>query len=276
MSKPFHNMEVPGAQSAYRLIDVLSALAVYPAGAGLTELADLVELSPSTVRRLLLVLVERGFAEQDEATRTYRLGPQTRMLSGRHVDHQSLRDMSQRILMDLRAESTETVLMSVRDGLEVVYVECLASIHPVKMYGEPGTRLPLHATAQGKAILAFLPTFMVDRLVRQMDFEVFTNGTISGAADLQACLREVRDAGFATNFEEREPGVLSVAAPILDPSGQAVATVCIGAPTLRWTAKDLVREFAPLVVKAGEEISKTLFPFSEAGTYLSRERGNRG
>jgi len=275
MPDSFHNVEVEGAQAAYRLLDVLSGLALYPAGVGLTELATSLSLSPSTVRRLLLVLVDRGFAEQDEATRTYRLGPETRILGGRHLDHEGLKEMSQDILQSLREESTETVFCSVREGLEVVYVDCLAAIHPVKMYGEPGTRLPLHATSQGKAILAFLPALMVDRLMRRMTFDVFTAGTIRDAASLQECLAEVRERGFATNIEEREPGVVSVAAPVLDPSGQAVAAVCIGAPTMRVSQDKLVAEFAPLVIRASEALSRNLFPLSEAGSRLLRERGNR-
>lgn len=275
MSTSFHNVEVEGAQSAYRLLDVLSGLAMYPAGVGLTELASSVALSPSTVRRLLRVLVDRGFAEQDDATRTYRLGPATRMLGGRQLDHEVLREMSGEILQALRSASTETVFCSIRDGLEVVYVECLAAIHPVKMYGEPGTRLPLHATSQGKAIMAFLPSFMVDRLIRQMTFEVFTANTIRDASALQDQLRQVRERGFAVNLQEREPGVVSVAAPVLDPSGQAVAAICIGAPAMRITEEVLVGEFAPLVMRASEDLSKTLFPLSEAGSRLLRERGNR-
>lgn len=275
MSDSFHNVEVEGAQSAYRLLDVLSGLAMYPAGVGLTELANSLGLSPSTVRRLLLVLVDRGFAAQDAATRTYRLGPETRALGGRHVDQRVLRDVSRGILEQMRQTSTETVFCSARDGLEVVYVECLAAIHPVKMYGEPGTRLPLHATSQGKAILAFLPTFMVDRLVRQIEFEVFTPNTIKDAGELYADLDRVRDRGFATNVEEREPGVLGVSAPVLDPSGQAIAACCIGVPTLRADEERLVREFAPITVRAAEELSRALFPLSEAGSRLIRERGNR-
>jgi DNA-binding IclR family transcriptional regulator len=276
MSESFHNVEVAGAKSAYRLLDVLTSLAMHPAGVGLTDLALSVGLTPSTVRRLLLVLCDRGFVEQDELTRTYRLGPQTRLLGGRHVDREVIREMSAGVLRALRDDSTETVFLSVREELEVVYVECLAAIHPVKMYGEPGTRLPLHATAQGKAILAYLPIMAVERLTRRMDFEIFTADTISSTSDLQASLRQVREVGFATNFQEREPGVLSVAAPILDPSGQAVAAVCIGAPTLRCTPERLVRDYAPLVMRAGEAISRTLFPLSEAGSRLTNERGNRG
>jgi DNA-binding IclR family transcriptional regulator len=276
MSKAFHNMEVSGAQSAYRLLDVLSGLALHPAGVGLTDLAAALELTPSTVRRLLLVLCDRGFAEQDDLTRMYRLGPQTRILGARSVDREVLRDISARVLRDLRDDSTETVFLSIRDGLEVEYVECLPAIHPVKMYGEPGTRLPLHATSQGKAIMAFLPDLMVDRLTRQMDFEVFADNTISNAADLEVSLKDVRENGYATNIEEREQGVMSVAAPVLDPTGLAVAAVCIGAPALRYSPEELVRQFAPRVIEAGREISRALFPLSEAGSRLKPERGNRG
>lgn len=275
MSEDFHNVEVPGAQSAHRLLDVLTELSLYPAGVGLSELAGSTGLSLSTARRLLLVLCDRGFAEQDDTTRAYRLGPATRMLGSRQIDPQVLRELFHDRLLDLRTATTETVFFSVRDGLHVVYVECLPAPHPVKMYGEPGTRLPLHATSQGKAILAHVPTLMFERLIRQMEFQEFTANTIGSREELIEDIERVRERGYALNVEEREPGVVSVAAPVLDPSGQAVAAVCVGAPRMRVDETALLERLAPHVMTAAADMSQALFPASQAQPRLRRERGNR-
>jgi IclR family transcriptional regulator, acetate operon repressor len=253
-------VEVTGAQAAYRLLDVLSELGIHAGGASLTGIAQALDLPLSTTRRLLRVLVDRGFAVQDEVTRLYELGPQARMLGTLRLDRRSLGELSLPVLEELREASGETVFLSVRDGVELTYVECLRAVHPVQMYGEVGQRVPLHATSQGKAILAFLPEVLVDRLLPRLELARFTPNTLTDLAALKADLALVRERRFALNLEEREPGVHSVSTAVLDPLGNAVASVCIGAPSFRLSEEQMVEELAPLLLKAAEQLSHLLFP----------------
>ncbi|SHK80861.1 transcriptional regulator, IclR family [Pseudonocardia thermophila] len=253
-------VEVQGAQAAYRLLDVLSELGIQAGGANLTSLSQALDLPLSTTRRLLRVLCDRGFAVQDEVTKLYELGPQARLLGTLRIDRRSLGELALPVLEELRETSGETVFLSVREGLEVTYVQCLRSPHPVQMYGEVGQRVPLHATSQGKAILAFLPAVLVERLLPRLDYIRYTPNTVTSMAELAADLEQVRKRRYALNFEEREPDVRSVATAILDPLGNAVAAVCIGAPKFRLDDHRAVDEFAPLLIKAAEKISSLLFP----------------
>jgi DNA-binding IclR family transcriptional regulator len=253
-------VEVNGAQAAYRLLDVLSELGIHAGGATLTGVSQSLDLPLSTTRRLLRVLCDRGFAVQDEVTRLYELGPQARILGTLRLDRRSLGELALPVLEELRETSTETVFLSVRDGVELSYVECLRAVHPVQMYGEVGQRVPLHATSQGKAILAFLPEVLVDRLLPRLDLTRYTPNTLTSIAELKADLEIVRERRFALNLEEREPDVRSVSAAVLDPLGNAVASVCIGAPAYRLGEQRMVDEFAPLLIKAADQLSNLLFP----------------
>ena len=77
----------------------------------------------------------------------YELGPQARILGTLRLDRRSLGELALPVLEELREASKETVFLSVRDGFELTYVECLRAPHPVQMYGEVGQRVPLHATS---------------------------------------------------------------------------------------------------------------------------------
>lgn len=253
-------VEVEGAQAAYRLLDVLSELGIQTGGAHLSDLAKVLGLPLSTTRRLLRVLCDRGFALQDEATRLYELGPQARILGTLRLDRRSLAELSRPVLEELRGISKETVFLSVRDGLELSYVECLRSPRAVQMYGEVGQRVPLHASAQGKAILAFLPEVLVERLLPRLEYVAFTPNTRTTMADLAADLKVVRERRYALSLEEHDLDVHSVATAVLDPLGNAVASVCIGAPKYRLDEQRARTEFAPLLVKVADQISGLLFP----------------
>lgn len=251
-------MEVTGAQSAYRILDLLTQVAMHPEGVGAADAAHTVGLTLPTAHRLLRVLCDRGFAVQDSAGGKYRPGPQIRLLAGDGIDHGVLADVARPTLARLRDETDETVFLSVRDGMHLSYVECLASSHSVQMYGAPGMRVQLHATSQGKAILAFLPDGVAERLVAQLDYERYTDSTITSAAELAAEIDEVRRTGYALNLEEREIGVRSVAAPVLDSTGTAIAAVCVGGPIFRVTEEDLRHRLAELTRAAAGEITARL------------------
>ncbi|MFC5827340.1 IclR family transcriptional regulator [Nonomuraea insulae] len=253
-------MEVQGSQAAYRLLDLLSALAFRTGGANLMSLAQELDLPPSTVRRLLRVLCDRGFAEQDPDTRIYQLGPQARMLGALRLDRRSLLDLAHPMLVRLRDKTKENVFLSVRDGLEVSYLDVLPAVHPVQLTGEPGMKIPMHATSQGKVILAFLPDAVVDRILQKITYTRYTSTTPTTEAAVRAELAIIRKQRFSLSFEERDPGICSISAPVLDPFGNAAAVVCVAGPMFRLDEAMLVNDVAPPLLECTRDISPLLFP----------------
>ena len=250
--------EPSGAQSAYRLLDVLTEVALHAEGVTATDVARAVGLTQPTTHRLLKVLCSRGFAIHDQVGGRYRPGPQIRLLAGDGVDHVVLTEIARPLLLQLRDETDETVLMSVRNGLHLTYVEVVTSRHSVQMHGAPGMRVPLHATSQGKVIMAFAAPELAQRLVDQLDYSRYTPNTVTKAEDLADILAEVRETGYAVNLEEREAGVRSLAAPILDSSGTAIAAVCVGGPIFRISETDLRGRLADQVRATARAISQRL------------------
>ncbi len=249
-------MEISGAQSAYRVLDLLTEVSLNP-GSTAGEVAKATNLTAPTAHRLLRVLCDRGFAIQNEAGK-YVPGPQMRVLVGDRVDHAALEEIGRPLLAQLRDRSTETVFLSVREGLQLAYLMVLTSSHSVQMYGEVGQLIPLHATSQGKVILAFLPPGVGERIIDQLELPRYTPGTLTTAVELHEAMYDVRRDGYALNLEERELGVRSVAAPVLDPAGNVVAAVCVGGPIFRVSEEDLRGKFADLVCETAEAISAEL------------------
>jgi IclR family acetate operon transcriptional repressor len=255
-------MEILGAQSAYRVLDILTEVSLHPRGSTSGEIARAVDLTAPTAHRLLRVLCDRGFAVQNESGK-YVPGPQLRVLAGDGVDHATLNDIAQPLLARLRDNASETVFLSVREGLQLTYLLVLASSHSVQMYGERGQQLPLHATSQGKVILAFLPPGVGERIIDQLELPRYTPSTITSSLELHEAMYEIRREGYALNLEEREVGVRSVAAPVLDPAGNVVASVCVGGPIFRVSEDDLRGRLADLVTATAEEISAELLRRSD-------------
>jgi IclR family acetate operon transcriptional repressor len=249
-------MEIAGAQSAYRVLDVLTEVSLHP-GATSGEIAKSLNLTAPTAHRLLRVLCDRGFAVQNE-TGKYVPGPQMRVLVGDWVDHALLEEIGRPLLAQLRDQTTETVFLSVREGLQLTYLVVMRSSHSVQMYGEVGQQIPLHATSQGKVVLAFLPPGVGERIVDQLELPRYTPSTITSSAELHEVMYDIRRDGYALNLEERELGVRSVAAPVLDEGGNVVASVCVGGPIYRVSEDDLRGKFADLACAIAEAISAEL------------------
>ncbi|MGE0219622.1 IclR family transcriptional regulator [Mycolicibacterium sp.] len=249
-------MEIPGAQSVYRVLDVLTEVSLNP-GMTAGEVAKSMNLTAPTTHRLLRVLCDRGFVMQNESGK-YVAGPQMRVLAGDRVDHAMLEEIGRPLLAQLRDQSTETVFLAVREGLQLTYRVVMTSSYSVQMYGEVGQQIPLHATSQGKVILAFLPPGVGERIIDQLELPRYTPSTITSAVELHEAMYEIRRDGYAVNLEERELGVRSVAAPVLDAQGSVVASVCVGGPIFRVSEEDLRGKFADMVCATAEAISAEL------------------
>lgn len=221
----------PGARSVYRTIEVLNGLAAHSVGVALSDLARSLDLPVSTVHRVLQVLVEMGIARRIEGPpKRYSIGPGTLGLALGAPMTQALLQAARPVLEDLARRSSESVFFSTRTAYDLLYVIRVSTSWQGLMTGYPGLRGPLHATAQGKALLAPLGEVVRRSVVSSLSFTRHTDHTITRPDRFLEELDRVRDRGFATNDEEHDPGIQSVAAAVVDGLGSPVAAVCIGGP----------------------------------------------
>ena len=232
-------------QSIDRATAILQALASGPRRLGVSELADRLGLARPTVHGLLQTLQSHGFVEQDRHSDKYQLGPGLLQLGYSYLDLNELRARSITYADHLATRTGAAVRVGVMHGSSVVVVHHV--FRPDAAFGvlEVGLQLPLHASALGKAVLAFSPPQVLEDVLAE-PVPRLTKQTLN-EAELQRELKVIRDSGVATERDEAVLGESSVAAPIFDHGGQAVGAIGVVDSTERIFPRGLARGLrAPL------------------------------
>jgi len=222
-------------QSITRALDILEALAFSGEELSLTQLQSELELPPPTLHRLLKALVERGYVEQNSASRRY--GPGPRIFHVAEAARRNLRFDLFRIVRPylklLTAESGETSNLVVAQNNKIVYVDQVPSPQRVRMFTEVGHRAPLYCTGAGKAILSHLPADQFEAYVTDARMEQLTPRTFASVDELKQEIANIASRGFAMDNEEFEIGVRCVAAPILNHAGLCIGAISVSGPSIR-------------------------------------------
>lgn len=217
-----------GAQAIQRAIAILGCFNG-PSDLGVSEIAEKVGITVSTAHRIVRALVVGGLLDQDPHTERYHLGLTIAVLGQLALDRLGLSRAAPGIEA-LAAATGEAVNLGVRVADDVMVVLHIPSTQPLRFEQRTGTRVPLHVSAMGKALLAFGEQ---PPSLEGYDYRRITSRSITSATKLAAELEATRAKGYALNDEERNPGVRAVAVPVLDPQGHAIAAIAIQGPTVR-------------------------------------------
>ena len=243
-----------GAQTVERALGLLDVLACKRGRLRLSDLAQATGLNITTTSRLVNALARFGFVERDEQTGRYGLG--YRLLELAHVvlEQTPLPEMANPILASLMEETGETATLCVRhenDAIVIARAECTNPLRTVAQIGHVG---PLYCTAHGKVMLAYLHDAEVARILRR-GMPALTDLTITSPAKMTEELAAIRARGYAVDPGEREPGLVSIAAPVRDAADRVVATCGVSGSGRRM---QLVPELAAKVTLAAATLSSRL------------------
>jgi len=244
-----------GVQSVERAFAVLRALAV--GSIGVTELADKVDLPKSTVARLLSALESEGAVEQTEAGGDYRLGSGLAELAGATAPGRNLVAAARPFLTELTELTGETSGVSIIDEDRVFYLEHVDGDSDVQIRDWTGESAPLHAVPAGLVLLAHASTGFVDSYMKQ-DLEKTTDKSMVDPKEIRGRLADIRERGYSWVFEEFYPGINSVAAAVLDESGQAIAALHVHGPSFRFPDEEDPDRFGRLVADAASKLAAQL------------------
>lgn len=255
-NKPTGEKRRTSIQSIDRATAILRALASGPRRLGVSELAERLGLARPTVHGLLQTLQTHGFVEQDPYSDKYQLGPGLLQLGYSYLDLNELRSRSISHADNLARRTGAAVRVGVMHGSSVVVVHHV--FRPDATFGvlEVGLQLPLHASALGKAILAFSPAQVIEDLLAEPPPRL-TKQTLN-AAELRGELAVSRDSGIATERDEAVLGESSVAAPIFDHGGQAVGAIGVVDATDRVFPRGLAKGVGAAVSEAARGVSREL------------------
>ncbi|UUW90376.1 IclR family transcriptional regulator [Nocardioides sp. WV_118_6] len=219
-------MTSPDGADTYldRLFVLLDAFGHDQDSLTLGELVTRTGLPKTTVYRLAQALVRHRVLEH--ADRAYQLGPRLFELGELVPRVRVIRRQIKPFLRILRDQSQGTVALGMLDGEEVLYLlEASTDVHAENPLRD-GQRIPVHCTAMGKAILAFSPPSLVERIVAAR-LPRYTPQTIVDPRKLRAELSLIRAQGYATEMEEHRLSHYAIAAPVLDPLGRVVAAMTV-------------------------------------------------
>ncbi|WP_322410839.1 IclR family transcriptional regulator [Microbacterium invictum] len=217
----------------------------------LTEIAARSGLALSTTHRFVKVLAEWGALHREE-DRRYSVGRRIWRLGLLADVQQDIRKISAPFLQDLYGTTREVVFLAVRQEASALYIERIAGVSSPPLHAQVGDRLPLHATGVGKVLLAYAPDDVVAHVARAM--ARYTPFTVRDELALRRELEAVRTRGFARTREELGLGSASIAVPIQNSAGSAIAALGLVSSHVR---KDLSRLLPAMQVTA-QGISRSL------------------
>ena len=243
-------------KSVYRAVKILDVLSS-EGEKSVTEISRSLNFPKSSVHEIISTLLEEGILGKDTDRNRYSLGLKLFELGKQAQANLEISKVAIPSLRGLHEELDETVHLTVLDGKEVLYIECFESTKRLRTYSVIGVRAPLHCTAVGKAILAYLDEAEVEEVIQSMGLPRFTDNTITDREALKKEIQRIRGCGFATDNMEHEEGVCCVGAPVRNHTGKVVGSISVSGPSQRVTAAR-IEEIAPLVMERAAEISRRL------------------
>ena len=216
---------------------------------GVSEITRRIRVTKSTVQRCLMTLHAAGWIRPEGEHSTKWVITAKSFSLGRHVaDSGRLRDAVLPVMERLRDTTHESIHLVIAEGREAVLLERVDSTLAIRTFIPLGARAPLHATANGKAILAYWGEQAVNGYL-EPGLESLTDRTLRDPGQLREELALIRSRGWSMAVDELADGASAVAAPILDQPGKAVASISISCPTIRFS--ESVREnYAELILDA--------------------------
>lgn len=213
---------------------------------GLVEITERLGLPKPTVHRIIRQLEAEGLLRREPLRDRYGVGPRLCSLAVNALQASVGGGAVHAILEEVVELIGETCNLGVLDRTEVVYVDRVECDWALRLQLQPNSRLPVHATANGKLLLAFLPERSRRRVLSNADLTAFTPNTITERDRLEAEFARIRERDYSTNDQEFHLGLIGLAVPVRDSRGQVLAGLAIHAPLPRLDIDSALRHLPEL------------------------------
>jgi DNA-binding IclR family transcriptional regulator len=240
-----------------KTLAVLEALANSEYGRPLKDIAEDVGLIKSSAFRILFTLKQAGYVEQPEANGVYRLTLKTAGLTRRNASRLGLATVARPHLTLLREQLDESVALAERLPGAVILSDVFETSRPLRLTFHIGDDCPIHATALGKAVAAYLSPEELSAFLSQSKFPRYTEHTHTTLRDLKHDLERTREAGYSLNDEETVSGAFIVGAALFDSHDSVCGAVSVNIPTVRCSAARK-KQLISAVVNVAKQISQDL------------------
>jgi IclR family acetate operon transcriptional repressor len=252
----------PGAvtvqvQSLTRGLSLLEALARAEGGLTLTDVAQRVQLAPSTAHRLLATLEKMGYVYQAGELGRWYIGLQAFTVGTSFLANRDFVAQSHPYMRRLMEQSGETANLGILDGTEAVFIDQVQCREMMRTIVKLGSRVPLHASGVGKAIFAALPDDEIDAILKVKGLPRITTNTITSPETMWASIRVIRQRGWSFDDEEHALGTRCVAAPIYNEHAEVLGAISLAGPSSR-LPDERIKHLGSLVAHIAEDLTHRL------------------
>lgn len=226
-------------------------------GAGVTELADALDMSKSNVHHHLSTMREHGFVVRNDDG-TYSIGLEFFSVGVEAREQYQIAEPVRQNLPELAEETGETAWCMVMENGQGIFIDGYSSKASIDPHSVIGTWKPLHCSSAGKAILANLPVERRDEFLDRERLPAMTEYSMTDPEAVREELEEVRERGFAKNWGEDIHGMHAVGVPIFDGDTELAGAISVGGAANRLTEEYCVEELVPLAKATADEIELSL------------------
>ena len=221
---------------------------------GITELAQRVMMSKSTVYRFLQTMKALGYVTQEGESEKYSLTLKLFELGAKALQNVDLIRSADVQMRELSRLTKETIHLGALEEDSIVYIHKIDSLYNLRMYSRIGRRNPLHTTAIGKVLLAWRDRAEVNDILKDVEFKRSTANTIVTREALIEGLEQVKVQGFGEDNEEQEEGLRCIAVPVFDRFGVVIAGLSISFPTIRFS-EEAKSDYVAMLHRAARALS---------------------
>jgi IclR family pca regulon transcriptional regulator len=237
---------------------VLSAFRQAMTPLGVTEISQLTGLDKSAAQRFSNTLNKLGYLDKDPTTRRYRPAASLLDLSFTYLAQNRLAETAVSRLIDASKKYDTTVNLSEMIGTDIIYTLRIPHEKTNYMATIPGRRMPAYCTSSGTVMLAFMPEQEAIDIVDRSTRTPITAYTITDRDAILERISQARQQGYGIGLQQSILNEISVAAPVLDKTGRAIAAVQIPAYMPAWTEEEVRKKLAPLAMETARAIGEPL------------------
>ncbi|MEL6411315.1 MAG: IclR family transcriptional regulator [Pseudomonadota bacterium] len=235
-------------------LKILEKLTSVKAGMGVSELSRELDLTKSNTFRLLQTLMALGYVRR-EPDKSYAATLKTWQVGRSVVENLNLRTAAAEMMAYLSHETKETIYLAVRDGLNVVYIDKIESLKPIRSWNPIGGTAPIYCVGTGKAILSANYAILRDQVAPEL--QLFTDKTITDIEALDRDMAATQLRGYAVDTGEFRQNILSFGAKIALPDGEVIGALGVSVPDVNLAEGD-VEKIGALVQHAARTVSENL------------------
>ncbi|MEN8905727.1 MAG: IclR family transcriptional regulator [Clostridiales bacterium] len=249
-------MNQNGTQVLDRTFDILEIIAGEKNGLSLSDITNSMNLSKSTVHRILSTLCNRGFTEKT-FDKKYKLGLKMLEFSSTYLNDIELKIEARSFIWDLTKKMGMPVHLAIRENMDVVYIDKVDVKNNIRIYSQIGKRVPVYCTALGKTLLGDMPKSELLPIFHNIKFYQYTEKTVINEMELLIQVETAKFNGWSLDDEEHELGIRCIAAPIYDYRGCIIAAISISGTNYMLKKEDDFKN-GNYIAKVALDISKRI------------------